>query len=140
MPFDPASIPLYAVIRCDYQFRPDGLPEPKLFTCLGHLDGCAFCLKATSRVEPYVNNRERLAGVLYYEAGAVQCFDKPTVIEPSNQFPLLHTNLARQYASNRLSIAGQMPEDFPQQLARAVRASVTLDARQQGRILRVLGV
>jgi len=144
-PFDPAQIPRFSVIRCNYHF--DGDPKPLIgrrFVCLEHRNlekrAFAICLKATSQIEAYINNPRRMAGVVFYRAGAVPFFEKDTIIQPDNQFPIPHYDLIRQHASGDAKILGVLPGDFPSNLASAVRASVTITPREQRRILEILGL
>lgn len=75
-----------------------------------------------------------------YKAGVLPFFEKDTVIQPDNQFPIPHFELAKQAASRDFEVLGPMPSDFPALLAAAVRASVTMSPREKQRILEVLGL
>lgn len=85
-----------------------------------------------------MNNPARMAGVVFYAAGSASCFDVDTVIQPDNQVPILHTNLAKQKAMGSLEFLGALPAGFLEQLRLAIRQSVTLTPRLQGRLLAML--
>jgi len=102
----------------------------------------AFCIKATSKTTAYANNPKRLAGVVFYRAGVISFFEKDTVIEPDNQFPIPHYDLIRQHsnASGDVRLLGALPSDFPAALAKAVRDSVTMPPSKKKRLLLILGL
>ncbi len=142
--FDPATIPPFSVIRCNYHFDGDPSPLPnRRFVCLCHKTlqarHFAICLKATSQLDSYRNNPQRMPGVVFYRAGLIPFFEKDTIVDPDNPFPIPHFDLIKQHLSGGLKILGALPEDFPEVLAKAVRASVTMSPREQRRILEILG-
>jgi hypothetical protein len=108
--------------------------------CLDHVGGHAFCLKATSQLEAYENRPDRLKGVIFVRAGTVACFNRDTIIQPDNQFAIPHPTLATQEASGEFEILGAMHDGFREDLAKAVRASITMSPREQQRILGILGM
>jgi hypothetical protein len=98
----------------------------------------AVCLKATSQVGGYKNNPAKMSGAIFYCAGEVSFFEKDTVIEPENQFPLMHSNLMTQHATGHLEILGVMPKDFLERLRHAIDASHTMSKNQKRRLVDLL--
>jgi hypothetical protein len=95
-------------------------------------------MKATSQVAIYQNNKELLAGVVYYPAGELPFFPLATVIQPDNLHPIPYSHLARCHTSGTLVELGDMPSDFQDRLVAAVNASVTLSpARRQSILKRI---
>lgn len=134
----------FEVIRCDYHF--DGDPDPlpgRLFVFLEnrHLSNeiYAICLKATSKVDPYKNNPQRMKGVVLYQPGEVTCFNKSTIVEPGNLIPIPHRDLIRQNRLGKAAVIGALPDGFAALLIAAVQASVTLSPREKQRLLEILG-
>jgi hypothetical protein len=142
--FDPAALAPFSVIRCNYRFDgdPSILPDRR-FVCLGHkrLDGSDFaiCLKATSKLEAYKNNSPRMGGVVFYNAQEISFFEKDTIIQPDNQFPIPHSNLAKQFADKSLVVLGMMPSGFAESLVRAIEKSITMSPIKKRRLLEMLG-
>jgi hypothetical protein len=85
-----------------------------------------------------MNNATRLAGVVMYKAGELPFFEKDTVVQPDNQFPIPHFELIRQAVSHDAEVLGVLPSNFPEMLVNAVRASVTMSPREKQRILEML--
>lgn len=98
----------------------------------------AICLKATSQLDAYKNNPRRIPGVVLYRAGIIPLFEKDTIIDPEKQFPIAHYELIKQHASGDFGVLGVLPGDFPEALAKAVRASITMSPNQKARILELL--
>lgn len=136
---DPASIPRYSVIRLPYRFGTASYTERKRFVVLGHQKGHAICLKATSKVDVYKNNPEKLAGCVFYKAGEVEIFPEETAIQPDNQIPIPHTHLLMMHGKGALEWLGSLPADFETKLRAAIDNSTTLDDRQISRLLDLLG-
>jgi len=86
--------------------------ETKRFVILGHREGYAICIKATTKVEIYKNNPERLSGCVYYQAKEVTFFETETVIQPDNPFPIPHPYIADCEKNGKLQILGNLPKDF----------------------------
>lgn len=143
MAFDPSAIAPFTVFRCDYRFSGDPEPEPaRRFICLQHRSAgnqkLVISLKATSKVEAYRNNPKRLQGVLLYEAGAIPCFEKATVVQ-TKLWPIDYFHLIKEELRGNFLILGMMPSDFPEALAKAVRSSVELNRSEKARIFELLG-
>jgi hypothetical protein len=143
--FDPADLAPFSVFRCNYRFDgdPDVLPARR-FVCLAHAkherSDVVITLKATSKLEAYRNNPARLAGVVVYPAGAIPFFEKDTLIQPDNPILHHHSNLAKQYAAGDLAILGMMPDGFVEELARAIKDSITMSAVRKRNLLAMLGL
>jgi hypothetical protein len=142
--FDPAQFERFAVIRCDYRF--DGDPEAlpgRLFVFLDNatLDkqALALCVKATSKVEAYLNNPKKMQGAVFYKGGVLPCFPKDTIIQPENLLPIPHLELIRNNAQGKAAVVGVMPPDFMSELLKAVHDSVTMSPKLKKRILSLLG-
>lgn len=118
-----------------YQFQGKQDPEAKLFVCICHEAAHAICMKATSQVVIYENNKEAMAGAVYYRAGELSFFPQNTVIQPDNQFPIPHTHLNTCHNSGTFAVLGRMPDDFRQRLIDAVKASVTMTSVRKQHIL-----
>jgi hypothetical protein len=73
-------------------------------------------------------------------AGTLSCFNRDTIIQPDNPVPIMHPTLSTQQASGEFEIIGSMYEGFVNDLAKAVRASVTLSPQQQRRTLGMIGL
>jgi hypothetical protein len=136
--FDPASIPKYAVIILPFQFSGSAHRISKFFVVLSHQRGHAICLKATSQVNIYLNNKEQMAGCVFYEAGKVKCFKNDTAIQPDNQIPISHDELKAAQVKGELEIMETLPADFEEKLRKAIQDSVTISGREKKRILQIL--
>ena len=132
--FDPERLPRYTVILQPYKFQ-SGYAEPKRFVVLGHVEGHAFCVKATSQVEVYVQSKERMAGCVFYAAGELPFFEAPTAIQPDNQFAIPHESILRALDHGAFRVIGQMPADFHDKFIHAVKNSVTISPRESKRLL-----
>jgi hypothetical protein len=139
MSFSPASLPKYSVIRLPYRFSGTSYSDPKRFVVLGHKAGHAICIKATSRMDFYRNNPEKLAGCVLYGAGEVSQFGEETVIQPDNQFPIPHAELQDLYDKGGLDLLGTLSMDFEAKLKTAIENSTTLNERELARLLSFLG-
>jgi hypothetical protein len=100
--------------------------------------GIAICLKATSQTEIYENNKEMMAGVVYYKANELAFFNSNTAIQPDNPHPIPHAQLAACLQKGILDILGNMPEDFSIRLANAINASVTISSERKQNFLKRL--
>lgn len=136
--FDPASIPRHAVISLPFQFSGSAYRILKFFVVLGHRKGHAICLKATSQVDIYLNNKDQMSGCVFYQAGKVKCFKNDTAIQPDNQIPISHGHLKAAQAKAELQIMGILPTDFEEKLRKAIQNSVTISGREKKRILEML--
>ena len=87
-----------------------------------------LCVKATSQTTIYENNKEMMAGCVYYKAGDIDIFPVNTAIQPDNPHPIPHEHLVQCHENNSLTILGVMPEDFHQKLTTAIQSSTTLTA------------
>lgn len=101
---------------------------------LGHRDRNLICLKATSNTAVYEADPERMAGCVFYRAGATALFTRDTVIEPSQQFAVPY-----QRIRNPRQVLGVMPPDFHAKLLQAINGSILLSARERRGLLAFLG-
>ncbi len=136
--FDPASIERYAVILLPFQFSGSPYRISKFFVVLGHREGHAICLKATSQVDIYLNNKDQMAVCVFYEAGTVKCFERDTAVQPDNQIPISHHQLRAAHTKGELEIMETLPADFEEKLRKAIGDSVTISGREKKRILQML--
>jgi hypothetical protein len=113
---------------------------PKFFVALAHVNAHVVCLKATSHVEVYTGNSANLRGVVFYRAGSIDCFPVDTVVQPDNLIPIPHPDIIEQHQTGTFRIAGQCPKEFHDQLVAAIRASDTLEPRQERRLNQLLGL
>lgn len=127
------------MIRVRYKFEGDDAAIAKLFVSLAHVNKHAICLKATSQVQVYKNNPAKMAGAVFYPAGTVACFPTDTVIQPDNQVPISHSMIVAQRKAGVFAIAGTLPTTFRSQLITAVKASDTMEPREQKRLAIMLG-
>jgi hypothetical protein len=139
--FDPFSIKPFTVVYLPYRFEDDHQLS-KYFVVLGHRtsgfeETHAICLKATSQVAGYENNREKMQGCVYYKKGTVECFPVTTVIQPDNQVAISHKVLADAYFDGSLDCMN-LPPDFESLLKAAIANSVTMDNRKKKRLLTLL--
>jgi len=112
---------------------------PKRFVVIAHEKNYVVCLKATSRVELFINNPEKMIGAVFLKQGETACFGKDTVVEPDNQIPIPYEKVVEAERMNQLERLGQLPDDFGERLTTAVNKSETLYEMQQKRLLRLLG-
>ncbi len=105
---------------------------------LGHRQGHAICLKATSNVEVYKNNPEKLAGCIFYKGGETNAFPQETVVQPDNPAPISHAHLVAMHQKKALEVCGQLPSDFVSRLTAAIEESTTLNDQQKERLLTLL--
>jgi hypothetical protein len=134
--FDPSSLARFSVIHLPYTFQ--GVTVKKLFVVIGHEKQFAFCIKTTTNATFYQNSPELLAGCICYKKGEVSFFTQDTLVQPENQFPIAHQAMVEAERAGTLSIVGKMPEDFGEKLAKAINASIRLDARKKARILKFI--
>jgi hypothetical protein len=111
----------------------------KLFVVLGHVEGTAVCIKATSKVDVYLNNKEMRAGCVYYEAGETGYFIKDTAIQPDNQFPISHEHIRSCHRDRIFEDLGILPRGFGEALKSAMNNSITMDERKKKRISELIG-
>lgn len=125
--FDPRNLPKYAVIRAPLP----GTPEEKLLVLISHQKNKGIvCLKATSKVALYLNNKEKMAGCVFYRAGQVDCFSRDTAIQVDNPCLVFYEDIE----SDRQCV-GQMPDDFEKKLIKAITASVTIEENRRDKML-----
>jgi hypothetical protein len=101
---------------------------------LTHVAGHAICVKATSKIEVYINDPERMAGCILYRAGELSFFTRDTVIEPDNYFAVRHRVLR-----DPRCVLGRLPESFHARLVEAIGRSIMLSRRQKAEMLRMIG-
>jgi hypothetical protein len=136
--FNPASLPPCSAILVPYKFGGSPYLLTKIFVVLGHRNGFAICLKATSNVELYKNNPEKLAGCVFYKSGEIPLFNQDTAIQPDNQVPIPHAHIAAMHEKKALKVLGNLPADFVSKLTLAIENSTTLDDRKKERLLEIL--
>jgi hypothetical protein len=105
---------------------------------IGHKNQYLICIKATTKIEIYVNDPERMAGCVFYKAGELSFFEKDTAVEPDNPVPISYSQLIQNHRDGELHILGEMPSTFHANLLRAVRDSVTLSGVERKRLLALL--
>jgi hypothetical protein len=135
-PFDPASIERFSVIRLEYQFDGDPVPQEKFFIVLGHKSEVAICIKATSNSKIY-ERPEHKRGCVFYAAGEIVCFPLDTYIQPDNQFPIHHHKISECHRKGKLK-SWRLPDNFESRLRDAIRDSPLLSKVQKGRLFKVL--
>lgn len=140
--FDPYSIQRFSVIRLPYRFEGDR-PQRKFFVVLGHRqlnakEAFAVCVKATSKVEAYRNDSDKMRGCVFYPTGQVSCFDVDTVIQPDNQIPIPHRTIADAHFDGLLDW-WPGPANFEACFREAIRNSVTMSRRSKTRLVDLLG-
>ena len=138
--FKAASIPKYSVICLPIKFGESEHRLSKQFVVLCHQGGYAVCLKATSKVEIYINNKEQMGGCVFYKRGETTIFKQDTAIQPDNQIPISHLEIETNHTRNSLDILGVLPVAFERQLIQAIRNSVTLSDRERKRLFLVLNI
>ena len=135
-PFDPSNISRFSVIRVPYQFQGE-ISKEKLFVVLGHRSRNAICIKATSKVDLYVNNPEMMAGCVFFKAREISCFSLDTAVQPDNQIPIAHRDIIAAHRDGSLEIT-LLPDSFEERLRKAITDSTTLDDRLRARLLELL--
>jgi hypothetical protein len=125
------------VIRVPYQFERDPRPIEKLFVVLCHMEGCAICIKTTSKTDLFRNNPAMRKGCVWYSAGQLTCFPLDTVIEPDNQIPIPHDDIRRAQVRGTLEVYA-LPASFEEDLRSAIDRSATLSPRRRIRLLSML--
>lgn len=133
--FNPASIAKYSVIRLPYKFSGEEEHRYKRFVVLGHFENHAICIKATSKVEIYKNNKELMGGCVHYEAKEVSFFEQETVVQPDNYVAIPHQRLTDCQKTGELEIIGDLPVHFEADLAAAIEDSVTLTEPNRKRLI-----
>ena len=132
--FDPASIKLFTVIKFPYDFGGNFGGRTKLFVVVGHKEDYLICIKATSQIDVYLNNEDKKAGCVYYEAGESGCFTKDTAIQPDNQFPVSYGLIRTCHNNHTFESLGVLPDSFKEALTTAIANSVTMNDREKGRL------
>jgi hypothetical protein len=80
----------------------------------------AICIKATSQIDIYKNNKELAAGVVSYDAGVLPFFPLATSIQPDNLHPIPHRHLIKCHAEGTFVELGNMPQDFQDRLVKSI--------------------
>lgn len=106
-----------------------------MFIVICHEKAHAICMKATSQTALYENNKDMMAGVVYYKAGENPFFGLNTAIQPDNLHPIPHSHLMKCDREGSLKLLGQMQPAFHEQLVAAVKASITLSEERRLNIL-----
>ena len=132
MPFDPRSIPPYTVIRVPVVLN--GVLERKRFVVISHFNSSALVIKPTSGVQRFQSNKNLAAGVVMYDAGEVAVFELPTVVDPGNQFAILHKQLIDYHTNGELEILGTLPPEFEADLRDAIDDSIELSLVKKKRL------
>ena len=135
-PFDPNAIKPFTVIRLPYQF--DSVSSLKRFVVVGHNEGYAICLKATTKVSLYVKNKDMMAGCVYYKAGELDFFPQATAIQPDNQIPIKLAYIKQCKRDGTVEILGPLPSTFEEYLIGAVDDSITMEERKKTRIRKLV--
>jgi hypothetical protein len=136
--FDPNSLKRYCVIALPHRFGGEDYDERKIFVVLCHHNHHTICLKATSRVDIYKNNKEAMAGVVFYQAGQFKAFHLDTAVQPDNCVAIPHEKLRESKQNLKLDVFGTLPGNFQDRLLEAIDNSLTLDDRQRKRLLNIL--
>jgi len=133
LPFDPQTIPQFSVIRIPVQLTE--YTERKRFVVISHIPGHVYALKTTSQTETFDLDPQQLKGVVVYEAAECPIFEKRTVIDPRNQFPIPYPDLIQHNQDGCYEHLGILPSDFKQRLISAVAASRLIEPNRKKRIL-----
>jgi hypothetical protein len=131
--FNPSAIPLFSVIRVPYVF--DGANVLKRFVVISHANAHAFCLKTTSQTETFDADPSQLQGVVVYETGECPLFQKRTIIDPRNQFPIAHSALVVHESNGNFENPGVLPADFKARLIEAITKSRVIERNRKKRLL-----
>src|SRR5229473_6985219 len=121
LPFKPEEIPVFSVIRIPVVLL--GRAVFKRFALISHIAKHAYALKTTSRTETFDQTPERLQGVVVYEAGECSLFNKRTIIDPRNQFPISYGALIQHHRKGLYEHFGVLPAEFKQRLVGVIRTS-----------------
>jgi hypothetical protein len=124
-PLDPAKISKYSVIQVPIKFDEGSAKALKLFVVVCHEQQCLICLKATTRVESYKNDKERLAGCVYYKAHET-VFSYETVIQPENHFAIRYSDIRTHERNGEFRVLGRLPSDFEPKIILAIENSLTI--------------
>jgi hypothetical protein len=133
LPFKPEEIPIFSVIRIPVELL--GQIVRKRFVVISHIARYAYALKTTSRTETFDQNPQRLTEVVVYETGECPLFNKRTVIDPRNQFPISHGILMRHHRKGSYEHFGVLPASFKQKLIQAIQASKVIEPNRKQRLL-----
>jgi hypothetical protein len=131
--FKASEIPRFSVLRVPHAFAVGQAPISKLFVVIAHHGAYAICLKATSNTQQYENDKERMAGCVYFPAGELKCFPISTAVEPENQHPISHTQIESEFAAGKVEIH-TLPDDFQARLLKAVQDSDALNGVKRARL------
>ena len=70
-----------------------------------------------------------------YEAEECSGFEKRTVIDPRNQFPIPYSEIATHLSNGECELLGSLPDDFREKLIEAVKASRVIERNKKNRLL-----
>lgn len=107
----------------------------KRFVVISHASAHAFCLKTTSQTSAFDADPSELQGVVVYEADECPLFNKRTIIDPRNQFPIAHSALILHEKAGDLEQHGVLPEDFKKRLIEAITKSRVIEHNRKKRLL-----
>ena len=133
MPFKPQEIPIFSVIRIPVLLL--GQVVRKRFVVISHIEKHAYALKTTSRTETFDQNLERLKETVVYEPGECSLFNKRTIIDPRNQFPISYSVLTQHHRKGLYEHFGILPPTFKQKLIAVVMASKVIEPNRKQRLL-----
>jgi len=121
-----------------YQFPGDPDRISKLFVVALNVEKVQAlrCFKPTSKPQHYEDDPDRLAGVVVYRRGEVECFESErTFIEPKH-YPMSYSELQRYDARGEFSIVGRLPAEFRERMIAAVNAKIEWRNTQKQEFLR----
>jgi hypothetical protein len=135
---DPSQIAVFSVVRFPVRYDGDPQESYKRFVTIGHIPQQAVlvCVKATSQVALYRNDQSMMDGCVWYDCGALDCFEQDTAVQPDNLRPVRYGQIS--LFGERFQILGRMPSDFPERLTQAINRSRTMTGHQKRALLALI--
>jgi hypothetical protein len=75
-----------------------------------------------------------MAGVVFYEANEIGCFENETAIEPANCFAIPHSDLAAHVRRGSLEVLHVL-DGFKARIELAIAASKSIEPRRKAKLI-----
>jgi hypothetical protein len=79
-----------------------------------------------------------MPGVVFFDTGAVGCFETPTIIDPSNVFAITYNQLARFARNGALSVLQVLGGTIAADMELATNQCNTIEQKRRQKLLAVM--
>jgi hypothetical protein len=115
----------FDVLQFPYEFDGDPQRILKLWVVALNVPAAEtlICFKPTATTSRYDREETLVAGVVEYKPGEVTVFAERTLIDPID-YRIPYSHLRSCYINERLTVVGQLPEDFRDRITIAANKKV----------------